>query len=214
MLILASGDPDLYNRLEPFLEAVGNPRFFGESLTAGAEVKLIGQLMVFNGLTGICSAAALKSACFQEPLSGEDQAAFFDFLNGGAGGTRQWDVALSKGVRNRVWDQGFMLRHAVVDAVYAARLCLDKGISSLAVMPMAATALSFAYVLEKYPEKLLATHAVVREMIQENAPEMDAFLKERLVFANPAASIQNAIDALPKDVRDTVALDVRADSFA
>ena len=100
MLILASGSESIYSRLEPTLQTIGNPKYFGSSVTAGAEVKLMGQLMVFNGLVGICSAAALKSECFQEELSGSDQAEFFDFLNGGAGGTRQWDVAISKGVRD------------------------------------------------------------------------------------------------------------------
>ncbi|MGD9305606.1 MAG: NAD(P)-binding domain-containing protein, partial [Desulfobacterales bacterium] len=99
MLILASGSESIYSRLEPTLQTIGNPKYFGTSVTAGAEVKLIGQLMVFNGLVGICSAAALKSECFQEEISGSEQAEFFDFLNGGAGGTRQWDVAISKGVR-------------------------------------------------------------------------------------------------------------------
>ena len=64
MLILASGNESLYDRLEPTLQVIGNPKYFGNSITAGAEVKLIGQLMVFNGLMEISSAAALKSACF------------------------------------------------------------------------------------------------------------------------------------------------------
>ena len=83
MLILASGSESHYSKLEPTLQTIGNPRYFGTSVTAGAEVKLIGQLMVFNGLMGISSAAPLKSECFQETLSGINQAEFFDFLNGG-----------------------------------------------------------------------------------------------------------------------------------
>ena len=122
MLILASGSDSAYAELEPTLHTIGNPRYFGRSVTAGAEVKLIGQLMVFNGLMGISSAAALKSECFHEGLSGSTQAEFFDFLNGGAGGTRQWDVAIGKGIRDDIWDQGFMIHHAVVDAIYAANL--------------------------------------------------------------------------------------------
>lgn len=213
MLILASGDPKLYEQLEPTLSLIGNPKFFGQRVTAGAEVKLIGQLMVFNGLTGICSAAALKSSCFQEPLTGPDQAGFFDFLNGGAGGTRQWDVALSKAVRDGHWDLGFMLQHAVVDAIYAARLCQEKGLSLLTSMPMVSTGLAFAYLLNKYPNTPLATHAMVREMLKENAPGIDGLLKEHLDYADPRKSLENCIACLPERVKRTVLLDVDQNSF-
>ena len=30
-------------------------------------------------------------------MGGPQQGEYFDFLNGGAGGTRQWDVALGRG---------------------------------------------------------------------------------------------------------------------
>jgi 3-hydroxyisobutyrate dehydrogenase len=214
MLILASGDPALYQKLEPTLQAIGNPKYFGERTSAGAEVKLIGQLMVFNGLTGISSAAALKSACFGEPISGPEQAAFFDFLNGGAGGTRQWDVALSKGVRDDVWDQGFMIQHAVVDAIYAAKLCLDKGVSNLAVMPMVATALGFAFIARNHPQDPLATHALAREMLREYASGVDAFVQDKIDYADPLASLHRAIESLPATIRDSVLLEVDAASFS
>jgi 3-hydroxyisobutyrate dehydrogenase-like beta-hydroxyacid dehydrogenase len=213
MLILASGSESLYARLEAMLRTIGNPKFFGTSVTAGAEVKLIGQLMVFNGLVGICSAAALKSECFQEDLSGAEQAEFFDFLNGGAGGTRQWDVALSKGVRDSVWDQGFMIHHAVVDAIYAAALCRERGLSSVAVIPMVATALSLAFLLKKYDGIALATHAVVREMVRENAKELNEFLGERINYSDIESSIRHSIEVLPDRVKDSVMLDIHEGQF-
>lgn len=213
MLILASGRSDIYQRLEPMLQTIGNPKFFGTGVTAGAEVKLIGQLMVFNGLVGICSAAALKSECFREALSGGDQASFFDFLNGGAGGTRQWDVGLSKGVRDDTWDQGFMIHHAVVDAIYAADLCRSRGLPALAVVPMAAVALAFAYLLSKYQGEPLATHAIVREMVKREAAGLDKFVNRNLSYADPENSIQNAIAALPERVRASVRLDIGRDDF-
>jgi len=213
MLILASGSESLYQRLEPTLKVVGQPKYFGDSVTAGAEVKLIGQLMVFNGLVGISSAAALKSACFKEDLHGSSQAAFFDFLNGGAGGTRQWDVALAKGVRDNVWDQGFMIHHAAVDAVYAAELCRQRGLPSLAIIPMVATALSFAFLLTKYAESPLATHAIVRDMLAVNATELDGFLNQRINYSDPQTSINNCIEALPEKVRASVMLDIDAENF-
>jgi len=213
MLILASGDESIYSRLEPVLKTIGNPRYFGGSVTAGAEVKLIGQLMVFNGLIGISSAAALKSECFQEQLSGSSQAEFFDFLNGGAGGTRQWDVALSKGIRDKTWDQGFMIHHAVVDAIYAAKLCQERGLPALAVIPMCATALAFAYLLNKYGGTPLATHAIAREMIKKNASELDGFITQHLSYRDVDSSIQNCITVLPQKVKDSVKLDINEDSF-
>ncbi len=213
MLILASGDPDFFRQLEPTLALMGNPKFFGEKVTASAEVKLMGQLMAFNGLNGICSAAALKSACFQEPLVGAEQADFFDFLNNGAGGTRQWDVALSLAVRNDIWDQGFMLQHAVVDAIYAARLCQEKGLSLLCSMPMISTSLAFSYLLNKYPHTPLATHAIVREMLRENASGIDSLLRERMDYTDSEASLENCIASLPNKIRKTVCLDVDQDSF-
>ena len=214
MLILASGDESIYERLEPMLQTIGTPRYFSTSITAGAEVKLIGQLMVFNGLVGICSAAALKSECFQEELSGSGQADFFDFLNGGAGGTRQWDVAISKGVRDNTWDQGFMIHHAVVDAIYAAKLCRERGLPAMAVIPMASIALAFAYLLSKYESAPLATHAIVREMIKENASGLDRFLNQNLSYSDVDASINNCIAALPQRVQDSVMLDINTNSFS
>ena len=214
MLILASGDESIYARLEPMLQTIGTPRYFSSSVTAGAEVKLIGQLMVFNGLVGICSAAALKSECFREELSGSGQAEFFDFLNGGAGGTRQWDVAISKGVRDNTWDQGFMIHHAVVDAIYAAKLCRERGLPAMAVIPMASIALTFAYLLSKYESAPLATHAIVREMIKENASGLDHFLNHNLSYSDVDASINNCIAALPQRVQDSVMLDIDKNNFS
>ncbi|MDZ7761464.1 MAG: NAD(P)-binding domain-containing protein [Desulfovermiculus sp.] len=213
MLILASGDPDVYHRLEPTLNEIGRPKYFGPKVTAGAEVKLIGQLMVFNGLTGMCSAAALKSECFEESLSGSEQAEFFDFLNAGAGGTRQWDVALSKGIRHDVWDQGFMIQHAAVDAIYAAHLCLERGLSALTVMPMLCTALAFAFILNKYQGAPLATHAVVRELTAENADQIDSFVQQNLDFSSPEQSLYAAINALPSRIQDSVLLDLDQNTF-
>ncbi len=213
MLILASGSESIYVKLEPALQAIGNPKYFGKSITAGAEVKLIGQLMVFNGLMGICSAAALKSECFQEELSGSAQAEFFDFLNGGAGGTRQWDVAISKGIRDNIWDQGFMIHHAVVDAIYAAKLCRERGLPALAVIPMTAIALAFAYLLKKYEGAPLATHAIVREMIQINAAGLDDFLNQHISYSDIDASIANCIAVLPQRVKDSVMLEIKKEHF-
>lgn len=213
MLVLASGDSQLYTDLEPFIKQIGNPRYFGPKITAGTEVKLIGQMMVFNGLTGICSAAALKSSCFQEPLSGNKQAEFFDFLNNGAGGTKQWDVALSKGIRDNIWDQGFMLHHAVIDTLYTIQLCQEQGLSNLTLLPLLSTALAFSYLLRKNKGKSLATHSLVQEMTQENAYGLDSFLQKNLVLANIEKSLDNVIGSLPESLQRSVDLDIDVQSF-
>ena len=213
MLILASGNEALYQRLKPMLEIIGSPKYFGPGIAAGAEVKLMGQLMVFNGLIGISSAAALKSECFNEDLSGEPQAEFFDFLNGGAGGTRQWDVALSKGVRDNIWDQGFMIQHAVVDAIYAAKLCQQRGLPAFSIVPMIAIAQTFAYLLNKYDESALATHAIVRELIKANAAGLDDFINHNISYENIDLCINNCINVLPKRVKESVMLEITKSSF-
>ena len=213
MLILASGERSLYERVQPMLQAIGKPKYFGAGITAGAEVKLIGQYMVFAGLNGITSAAALQLACLGGELGDAAQVEFFDFLNAGAGGTRQWDVALSKGLRDHVWDQGFMLQHAVVDAIYAAQLGLDKGLPSYSLLPMLHTALAFAYLLQKYPGQPLGTHAVVRELVGANATAFDAFLRQHLRYPDMPASIRACIEALPEKIQETVLLEVAAEDF-
>ena len=215
MLILASGDQEVYGRLEPTLQVLGRPRNYGASVSAGAETKLIGQHLVFNGCTGICTGAALYSECFADgAMGGEQQAAYFDFLNGGAGGTRQWDVALSKGVKEDDWGTGFSIRHAVVDAIYAAKLAQEKGLSRLSIQPMINITLAFSYILDRHPEHSLATHAIAREMIAKGSGDLDAFMQANGAFASDIDTcLASCIDSLPPSVRQTVRLDVGLNDF-
>ncbi len=216
MLILASGDSDLYRLLEPTLALLGRPRSFGQRPEAGAETKLIGQHMVYNGCTGITAAAALHAQRFAAgELGGTEQSEYFEFLNGGAGGTRQWEVALSKGVRDGVWSEGFMIPHAVVDAIYAARLAIDAGLPRFSVQPCISIALAFSFLLAKYPGEPLGTHAVARELIGPSAAELDAFMVEHGAYAGDVeASLAGSIASLPPEVQSTVLLDVAEADFA
>ena len=214
MLILASGDPTLYERTKSLLQALGRPRYFGERVTAGAEVKLMGQFMVFNGLNGISSAAALHAACFGVSVGDPQQSEFFGFLNQGAGGTRQWEVALSKGIRDQVWDEGFMLHHAVVDALYAAQLGLEKGLALYSVMPMIHTAISFAFLLQKYPNQSLATHAIARELLEPHRRELDRFFQQILNQGSEAEHwLQQCVAHLPDRIKGTVKMDIGVTDF-
>jgi 3-hydroxyisobutyrate dehydrogenase len=216
MLILASGDNDLYTQLEPTLLVLGRPKYYGESVSAGAETKLIGQHLVFNGCTGICTGAALYAECFAHgTMGGAQQAEYFDFLNGGAGGTRQWDVALSKGVKDADWNSGFMVHHAVVDAIYAAKLAQEKGLPRLSIQPMINIALAFSFLLQKFPDAPVATHAVAREMIASAAKELDAFMSANGAYAPDIDTcLASSIASLPSSVQETVLLDVSVSNFS
>ncbi|CAE7752282.1 unnamed protein product, partial [Symbiodinium pilosum] len=56
----------------------------------------------------LSSAAAASFALQGAPAERSVEVAeFLDFLNGGAGSTKQWDVALSRGVRSGDWSEGF-----------------------------------------------------------------------------------------------------------
>jgi 3-hydroxyisobutyrate dehydrogenase-like beta-hydroxyacid dehydrogenase len=215
MLILASGDQDLYARLEPTLTRLGRPKNFGASVSAGAETKLIGQHLVFNGCTGICTGAALYAECFADGhMGGPQQTEYFDFLNGGAGGTRQWDVALSKGVKDDDWRTGFSVQHAVVDAIYAAKLAQEKGLPRLSVQPMINITLAFSFLLQQYPNQPVATHAIAREMLAKAAKELDVFMNTHGAYTSDIDTcLAGCIASLPPTVQQTVLLDVQVDDF-
>jgi 3-hydroxyisobutyrate dehydrogenase len=214
MLILCSGNAAVYERLMPALSKLGSPRYFGANPVAASEVKLIGHTMVFNGLIGISSAAALHAECFLEgALGGQQQSQFFDFLNSGAGGTRQWEVALSAGIRNDTWDAGFSLRHAVIDAIYAAQLAIDRGISRLTVRPLIDVALAFSFVLN-HIDTSLATHSIVREMVATRASELDQFIRQNSAESGSLHDLlESCIQSLPPELRKTVELNVTVADF-
>jgi hypothetical protein len=214
LLVLASGDNILYEQLFPALSLLGTPRHFGGGVTAAAEVKFMGHLMVFNGLVGICSAAAVHAACLNEgQLGGESQASFFDFLNAGAGGTRQWEVILSSGIRKNIWHAPFPLKYGVVDAIYAAQMCIDQHISWLGIEPIISAALAFSYVINNV-DPTLATHSIVKEMIADHAALLDQFLLQHSgPRGDSRTALENCVRSLPEDIRKTVALNVKIADF-
>jgi len=216
MLILASGDEALYQRVQPLLQKLGHPRYFGSSPSAGSVTKLIGHCLVFNGLVGIATGTAVHSEYFNgHQLGGDAQADFLTFLNGGAGGTRQWDVGMRKGVKESIWDAGFSIHHAVVDAIYLAKLTQKLGLPRFAVQSIINTALAFSYVLDRYPGQVVATHAIVREMLHEIAGDLDLFMEKHGALGKDLTDNLNAcIASLPKQVCDSVLLTPRVVDFA
>ncbi len=215
MLILASGDESIYQRLLPLLKRLGHPKFFGPSPSAGAVTKLIGHHMVFNGLNGIATAAAIHADCFnQGKLGGDAQTDYLSFLNGGAGGTRQWDVGLSKGIAQDCWDQGFSIHHAVIDAVYAARLAVAAGLPRISIQGMTNIAFAFAYLLHKFPGETLGTHSIVREMIRQQSAGLDQFMSEHGAFAaNAAQVIADCVASLPEAIQASALIEVSVADF-
>ena len=214
MLILAGGDRELYDRFEPALKQIGVPRYFGERVSAGAEVKLIGHLMVFNGLVGISSAIAVHTECFQiGKLGGEDQTAFFDFLNTGAGGTRQWDSFARVGIAEDRWDAPFYIAYAAIDAIYAAKLCIEREVSLLAIEPMINLCLAFSYILNEVGDDF-ATQAIVREMIKDRATGLNSFLQMHWgPRGDKEKCLAKCIESLPKKYQAQVALNLTAADF-
>jgi 3-hydroxyisobutyrate dehydrogenase len=124
-------------------------------------------------------------------------------------------VALKKGVQDDDWGTGFAVKHAVVDAIYAAQLAQEKGLPRLSIQPMISIAQTFAFLLTKYPDRAVATHAVARELLSDAARELDAFMHDHGAFAQDVPTcLTNSIAALPSAVQQTVLLDVSVAHFA
>ncbi len=211
MLILASGQRSLFDYLEPMLSTIGKPRFCGEGVADGAKVKLIGHYMVFNGLSAIASAVALQAACFENGSIGEHQLDFFKFLNGGAGGTKQFDVALMKGLTGD-WSTGFKMDHAAPDCLYAAQLGFKSGLPAYSLVPLLNTAVTFGHVMKCLPHERYATQALVNYLVGDPAKGLNAYFThvshlETIINDFPKA-LDRAAQSLPRVVRDTVMLDV------
>jgi hypothetical protein len=76
-------------------------------------------------------------------------------------------------------------------------------------------ALAFAFVLRKYPQTAVATHAIARELPAKAAPELDAFMSEHGAFGGTVeACLASSIAALPPAVQQTVLLNVSEKDFA
>lgn len=214
LLILAGGNIETYEVLKPALDRLGTPRFIGDSILAGAEAKLIGHLLVFNGFMGISSGIALHCEAFQNgKWGGIQQSDFFDFLNLGAGGTRQWDVSLKSAVSADDLNQGFSLKYAVVDAIYTAQLCLERRLANLCVEAVVNTALLFSYALNNRGFEL-ATQASARELLSDRAKDVNDFVSR---YSAPRGdmelAIERLVESLPAKLQQSVLLHVTLQSF-
>src|SRR3990167_1355854 len=207
MLILASGDEVLFQRLQPMLQLLGVPKYFGPDIIAATAVKLIGHLMVFHGLLGISLAATLHKNVFQLHHLDVTQVEFFDFLNQGAGGTRQWEVTLRQGIEHQQWEAGFLVKHAVVDIIYTAQLLIEKNLPAILILPMLEVALLFAYLLMQYPEQEWATQAIAKLIADTPKEKLEEFIQKN-IHAQPLQCLKNCVATLPRYIQASVMLDV------
>ncbi len=214
MLMLACGDEELYTLLSSTLGCFARPRYIGASPFAGAEAKLINHLMVFNGLMGVCSAVALHTECFNAgELGGTTQTDFFDFLNLGAGSTKQWDIVVRKGIIANDWNSGFNIKHALIDALYTADLCLEKKLSLVCAHSAIQVALCFAYVIKEYNADI-ASQAILREFIANRAEPMNRFIaKYSAHMTDIKQGINNVLASMPVAIRKSAMLSVTGRAF-
>ncbi len=208
MLILASGEKLLYERVKPFLNAIGQPKYFDEEITTGAKVKLIGHLMVFNGLLGIASAVALQQNTIDLALG--KQIEFFDFLNQGAGGTRQWDVTLRHALADNDWQSGFLLYHAIIDAIYTAQLAIESKIPSFAIYPILQLAAAFSYLLKNVHNDL-ATQSILNLLVKPSREYEEFIVGIQNTYAK--TFLENIIDTLPMRLSNKVRLNLSMEDF-
>ena len=207
MLILASGNKTLYERVLPMLNKIGVPKYFGEDITQAAAVKFIGHVMVFHGLLGISLAAVLQKNILKLPALGAEQLEFFDFLNNGAGGTKQWDVTLRQALQNNNWQEGFLLKHAAIDVIYTVELMRDNKIPSPLILPILEIASLFAQLLRQPQGDLLATSAVANLIDTIPRQSMEDFLFETISL-DINKCVENCVRALPDSIQETLMLDV------
>lgn len=207
MLILCSGDETFYTRLLPMLQKIGKPKYFGIKPDYAAAVKLIGHLMVFHGLLGISLAVSLHKQVFDFPEIDKQQTEFFDFLNQGAGGTHQWEFSVRPGVFEGQWERGFLLKHAVIDIIYMARLMVEQKLPRMLILPALEVALLFAYLLNRYPQQDLTTQAIARLIATTPRQEIDAYLQHYLSL-DINVCIDNCITVLPEHIQNSLMLDV------
>ena len=213
MLILSGGPEVLFQRLKPFLSQIGHPKYLGASQTIATETKLINHYLVFSGLTGICSGISLAANSQKLLLSDPDLVATFDFLNAGAGGTKQWEISVRKGLTDNQWSEGFLIKHALIDALYAIQLGIEAKLSLFSIIAMVNIVLAFIYVITKHPAENYATHAILQEMIASQVDEFDQFIQANMTITDAQGMLSRCIDLLPAGYRQTALMDVSAQSF-
>lgn len=207
MLILAGGDKTLYDKLQPMLSKIGAPKYLGAEVDAGARFKLIGHVMVFNNLLGISSAVALHERSFTQ-INAEERAANFDFLNQGAGGSKQWDVTLRPAVVDKNLSKGFLLQHAVVDILYTVQLMRDNKMPHFTIWQFLELALCFSHILNNDAKQEFATQSLIECIRPPRDEKVQAFIDAQLAYPDLDKTIKNCVASLPAHIKASVMLEV------
>ncbi|MBM93538.1 MAG: hypothetical protein CMF51_02155 [Legionellales bacterium] len=198
MLILASGQPELYKRLQPLLVCLGQPHYFGDAPDKAAQIKLMNHTLVFSNLMGWCTATTCYPKIFNQPLS--DSIDFFDHLNQGAGGSKQWELAIRSGLADQRWSTGFMVNHAVIDALYTTQLLIDLNCAMFQVWPVLMTASALALLIEHYGIDW-GTHQLV-QLFQTLPPQtLNAWFEHTLSAQTFPSCLNHILDTLPTELQ-------------
>ena len=120
---------------------------------------------------------------------------------------RQWDLTVKRSILENEWEGPFQLRHAVVDTIYTAELCLARGLSMTVCESILNIALIFSYLLNNSRLEF-GTQTIVRELVSSKKNELDLFIKQhKPVGCDVEKLLQNCIQSLPPTVRKSVCLE-------
>lgn len=207
MLILTSGSKILFERVRPYLETIGVPEYFGEEVTQAAAVKFISHIGVFHSLLGVSLAAFLHKQVTDLPHLSKMQVAFFDFLNQGAGGSKQWELMLRNALLHNQWDRGFFLKHAAIDALYTVQLLLEQQLPKLLVLPLLEIALLMIYLLRQSGTENSTTAAVSKLIAETSSEQLDHYLQQHLSM-DIQKSFKQCIELLPDKLQKSLMVTV------
>lgn len=208
MLIMASGNEQLFERLKPVLTCLGKPTYLDADVTAATKVKLLSHVLVFNSLLGVTSAVTVQRQSVH--LSEMDTKELFDFLNQGAGGCRQWEVAIKQAIVDQEWQAGFQLPHAAIDAIYTADLLHQIKMPSFTIYPLLYIACVFAYIMRQGTLEV-ATQVLLKAM-QASPTQVTQFLARYQDFSIETF-LPNTLSALPVNLQEKVKLDINEMDF-
>jgi 3-hydroxyisobutyrate dehydrogenase-like beta-hydroxyacid dehydrogenase len=209
MLIMASGSESVFRAHESWLCCLGVPTYYGKEVALAAKIKLMSHAMVFSGLHGVSVASLL----YQEVgLSSErsDQVAFFDTLNQGAGGTRQWDLVLRQALAHEDWQTGFRIDHACADLLYLLQWMIESKVPEAFCLPYFPVALLLIYCQIHFAEDNFATQAVIRLGDLKHRQVLDAWIDSLQEYKTSASCLGYCVGLLPDAYVLQIGLDISA----
>jgi 3-hydroxyisobutyrate dehydrogenase-like beta-hydroxyacid dehydrogenase len=129
LTVMCGGDREVFEKIKPLLEFIGNKILYMGSLGSGQLTKLINQLL-FD-----INAAALAEVLPMAVKMGLDPDLVGEVVNSGTGRSYASEFFISRMLRGHFTD-GYLMKHAYKDLVSGARISADLGIP----MPVLAAA--------------------------------------------------------------------------